>query len=241
MGYGRKKRKASSKTSRTYPSAKPRYFKPGYDRTGGYYGRYNVPPGRTAPKPEYKFWDVQLDDIVVATAGSTTSSLNLIPQDTTESGRIGRKVTISAIGWHWKCQLPPVANAGAMPNGDTVRMMVVLDTQANGAIALVTDILDVANYQSFNNLSNSHRFRVLYDHVVSLSYMGVVADASNNFDSAQVNRNGTWYKRCHIPIEFSSTTGAIGEIKSNNLTILFISSNGEAGIVSKFRLRYTDS
>lgn len=210
-----------------------RRFVPGYNRTGGFYGRY-------AGAGELKFHDVDLDDAAIATAGTITASINLILQGVTEVQRVGRKCTITNVNWRYNISLAE-ADAVADPrNGDTVRVIMFLDKQANGATAAVTDILESADWQSFNNLSNSARFRTLYDKTHNLNYLTLASDGAGVVSSASVARESTFFKRCSVPLEFSATTGAIGEIRSNNIGVLLISRTGASTFGSKIRLRFSD-
>ena len=52
-----------------------------------------------------------------------------------------------------------------------MRVMLYHDKQANGATAAVLDILESADYQSFNNLVNSGRFRILMDRTYAMNYL----------------------------------------------------------------------
>ncbi len=210
-------------------------FRTGYDRTAGYYGRYNPGSG------ELKFHDVDLDDAVVATGGTVTPTINIIPQGVTEITRVGRKCTIKRVGWRYTIQLLE-SDAQATPAaGDTVRVILYQDKQANGATAAVTDILESADFQSFNNLANSGRFRTLMDRTHTLNYAGLASDGAGVVSQANVQQNFQFHKKCNIPIEFNAATGAIGEIRSNNLGVLLISAGGTAFFGSKFRLRFSDN
>ncbi len=189
---------------------------------------------------ELKFHDVDLDDATVASAGTVTPSINLIPQGVTEKTRVGRKCTLQAIQWNYTVSLPE-SDAQATPGaGDVLRVILFLDKQANGATATVLNLMETADYQSFLNLSNSGRFRILSDTRHSLNYATLASDGAGVVSSAQVLRETKYYKSCSIPIEFDSTTGAITEIRSNNIGVLLISKNNAAGFASKFRLRFSD-
>lgn len=202
-----------------------RKFVSGRSRTGGYYGRYNANVGS-----ELKFHDLDVTDAVIAAGGVVTPSINLIAEGTTESSRLGRKCTIKNIGWKYRLTLPSTATETAMV--DTVRIIIYLDKQANGAAAATTDVLETASFQSFNNLSNSSRFVTLMDRVHTLN------STSQDAASAEVNENYTFYKKCNIPLEFSNTSGVIGEVRSNNIGILMVCSGGFIGIASKMRVRF---
>lgn len=214
-------------------AAKPGFkFTAGYDRTGGYYGRYS---GRNA---ELKFWDVDLDDAVVAVAGTITDSINLIPQNVTESGRIGRKCTIRYINWRWDLVLPKAADGNG--SSDVVRIIMYKDKQCNGAAATAALILQTDDYQSFNNLAEKGRFRILYDKTIDLAANGLGALAGPVTITGESTFSGSFYKRCTIPLEFSGVTGAITELRSNNLGVLLLSKTGLSGFASKLRLRFSD-
>ncbi len=208
----------------------------GYLRRGGYYGRYNTPGGAG----ELKFFETAIDDAVVVGAGAVSPSVNLIPQGVTESTRVGRKCTLKALMWRGNVTLPEQDAQTTPQSGDVVRLMVILDKQANGAVFTVTDILETADWQSFNNLANSSRFRVLMDRLITLNYQGLASDGAGVVSQANYVLPFTFFKKCNIPLEFSSTTGAIGEIRSNNVTILAITSGGIAGLGSNFRVRFAD-
>lgn len=217
------------------PKRRRTAFVQGRDRRGGYYGRYS---GRDA---ELKFHDVNLDDAVVAGGGVVTPTVNIIPQGVTESERIGRKCTIKSINWRGTITLPEVDAAVTPGNTEYLRVILYLDKQCNGATAATTDLLESADIYSFRNLANSSRFTFLLDKLHVLNYQTLASDGAGVVSSAAVARQFTLYKKCDIPIEFSSTTGAIGEIRSNNIGVLLLCSSGTASFYSKFRLRFSDS
>ncbi len=209
-------------------------FTPGRDRTAGFYGRYSGPQG------ELKFHDVDLDDAVITAGGQITATINIIPQGVTEVQRIGRKCTLKSINWRYQIGLPEVDAQADPSDSDTVRVIMYLDKQCNGAAAAVTDIMESADYQSFRNLANSGRFQILVDKCHTLNHITLASDNAGVVSQAIMNRDGSFYKKVNIPIEFNSTTGAIGEIRSNNLGVLLLGQSGIAGFNSKIRLRFSD-
>ncbi len=191
---------------------------------------------------ELKFHDVDVDDAAISTAGTIQNggTINIIPQNTTESGRIGRKCTIRAIGWRYNIRLP--AQASMSETSDTVRVLMYLDKQANGATASVAGILETDNYQAFNNLANKGRFLTLYDKVHNIRALSAIAGPV----TGQSELVGSFFKKCNIAIEYdnTATTGVLSTIRSNNLGILLISRDGDnTGLAfdSKVRLRFSDS
>lgn len=203
----------------------------GYDRTAGYYGRYPQVTG------EDKFFDGSKASTTSATGGTIfDSSLVKIPQGTEEKERIGRKCVIDRIAIRGNVLLP--ANTNENLTNDTVRIIIYQDKQTNGAAAVVTDILESAAWNSYNNLANSQRFRVLHSEFIEINSLSGGGDvAADTSDST--SKYFDFYKKCNIVMEFDSTAGAITEMKSNNIGVLVISRLGEAFVEYRWRVRFT--
>ncbi len=203
-------------------------------REGGFYGRFTG-----ARSTEKKFFDQDVNDAVVAAGGTIVSpSLLTIAQGTTESTRIGRKVFLKGLFWKYDVSLPVSAGGGGQI-GDTVRVILYVDQQTNGAAAGVTDLLESNDYQSFYNLANSQRFRILHDKVHDLNMLSGAGNGTAN-DYSEVRRSYKYNKFLSLPVEYNSTTGAIGEIRSNNIGVLLVGRSGTAEFASKMRIRFTD-
>lgn len=217
------------------PYKKKKMFVPGQDRTSGFYGRF-APYGG-----ELKFKDVDLDDAVVSGTGTVTNTICTMIQGTAEDERIGRKCTVRQVNWRYHITLPEVDAAATPTNGDSVRMIMYLDKQANGATAAVTDLLETANLKSFRNLANTNRFVFLCDKIHNINYAGMASDGAGVVSQGLVIQNKEFYKKVNIPIEYDGIGAAISNIKSNNIGILLISSTGVAGFESKLRVRFSDN
>lgn len=166
-----------------------------------------------------------------------TGQLNLIPQNVTESGRIGRKCTIKTIHMKGNINLDPGASVDV---ASTAYLYVVLDRQANGAAAAITDVMTSANLSTaFRNLSNMGRFKVLKVMRWTLNPTAGVSTAYN-----WVARSYEFYLKVNIPLEFSGTTGAITEIRSNNVFLLAGTDSLSDDIISlngATRIRFSDN
>lgn len=212
---------------------RPRQFVPGKDRVGGYYGRYRGEAG------ELKFHDIDVDDATIAGGGVIQkNSIVGIAQGTGESERNGRKCTIKHISWTWSLELPTQDAAATPGGGDTVRLIVYLDKQTNGATAQVANIFESDNFQSYRNLANQGRFDILYDKTITLNRMTLASDNNAVVSEANVYVNGKFDKACNIPLEFDNVTGAIAEMKTNNISIMTFSDAGVTTMASKVRVRF---
>lgn len=206
------------KTVTTTVAARPRP-KAGTTRTAGYYGRYGQTAVRLGNLPENKFFDTQLAwTFDNTTEVPASGQLVLIPQGDTESTRDGRQCTITSIAINGFMSYAP--GAAALASG-VCYLHLMQDLQCNGAAATAADVfLAGTQYSGMHNLANSSRFRTLKKWSWTFNPGAGVTTAFNN-----VTKTIKFYKKCHIPLEFSGTTGAITEIKSNNL-FLVASSQG---------------
>lgn len=212
---------------------KKRAFRPGYDRTSGYYGRYK----RTGAG-ELKFFDTDVNDASVSNA-MTINNLTIVPEGNGESDRVGRKITIKKI--HIRGTVTLLSGTDMALCSTNVLCMLVQDTQTNGAAFAATDLLDTDNFKSFRNLANSQRFKVLYKKVYSLKVSGAAptgAALAHGEDIRYINVN----KSVNIPIEYdnSATTGAVTTVRSNNLYWVTQATEASAGITAGARIRYQD-
>jgi len=204
----------------------------GFTRRSGFYGRY-FPNGN-----ELKFFDTTLSYNVDFTAEvPATGQVCLIPQGVTESTRVGRKCVIKSIGV--KAIVNCTYGAGTTVKGCT-SMWLVLDKQCNGAAAAATDVTDGGPLPYAQmNLANSSRFVILkrWDHVW---YPKAGVSTAWGDESRFIN----YFKKCNIPLEFDSTTGAITEIKSNNVFLLAGCSGSPlddlVSVAGNVRLRFSD-
>lgn len=212
--------KSYRKTRSAYSRAR---VVPGYTRRSGYYGGI-----------ESKFFETTAQNTAFTAAGVIVPSLNLIPQGTSECERDGRKAHMTSIHWKGIIRLNATTSSETVNN---VRIIMYMDKQTNGQAAAVTDILEQGDFMSFNNLANRQRFRVLWDKKMSLNAAAFSSTTSNTKDYYM-----EFHKQCNIPLEFSSTTGAITELRSNNVGMIFISEGtGGTAEVQEWnaRIRFT--
>lgn len=207
-------------------------FNKGYNRTSGYYGRF------IGPNAENKFFDTTLTFNFDATPEvPATGQLVLIPQGVTESTRVGRKCVVKSLQLRGTVLFTPGAAAAAASTN--AYMCLVLDKQCNGAAASYNDVMLGANIATgFTNLANSERFVTLKRMKWNLTSQAGATTAFSN-----VAKAFDFYHKCSLPLEFSSTTGAITELKSNNL-FLIAGTDGQTddtvSMSGQCRVRFSD-
>ncbi len=187
---------------------------------------------------ELKFFDTTIGGGIAATMA--IFNLTKVPQGNGESERIGRKFIIEKISINYHISLP--AKTVASSTSDTMRVMLILDKQTNGAKFVATDLIDTDSIFSFNNLSNSNRFRILYKKNVDLA-AGGAADNDVNFVFSEASKYLMFTILVEIPIEYDNSfdTGAITTIKSNNVYWVTQSRSGQGIGLGTARIRYVDN
>lgn len=191
-----------------------------------------------APSAEHKFLDTTIAEVDPTTSGAIISaSVNLIPQDVTESGRVGRRVILKAVNFRFVAKLENTSTPSATDDG--IRVIIYHDRQANGATAAVSDILSTTTFLSFNNLGNKSRFTVLSDKIVDLSSTAGSWDGTNDQFGEKAMTKSV-YLKCDIPLEFSGTAANISNVRSNNIGIMAITDAGKIKIKGVVRARYMD-
>lgn len=205
----------------------------GNTRKTGFYGRFQ-PQGS-----EFKFFDGTKASTTIATTGTILDdSLLHVAQGTTESQRVGRRINIVRLSMHVTFTLP--STSVVADTSDVVRFIVYIDKQANGATAAKGDLLaDGDAYNSFRNLVNKGRFIFLCDKSITMKCPSGSYDGAND----QFGEDRRFMKlnfNMNLPIEYSSTTGSITEIKSNNIGVMALGSQGKTTVLYKWRARFSD-
>ncbi len=227
------------------PNLMPRYgysgkrkrksFRKGYDRTAGFYGfgGHGYSGGH-----EKKFAAASGTNTTITAAGVILEVIPNIATGTGESGRVGRYIHIK--NWMARAAVRLPSQSTAAATSDVVRLILFVDTQTNGTLPLVTDLLESANWQSFNNLANRTRFRVLSDMTWAMNSQTGAGDTTNqHFGASTVHFNLP--KTMNLAMEYDGVTGATAERKSNNLYWLLISRDGVCNLTFRARLRFVDN
>ncbi len=215
--------------------ARAKLFRRGRDRVSGFYGRFSM-------DGERKFLDVQVGTTPVTAAGVLVrSTFNDVAQGTGEAQRIGRKLTLKSAEFRWTIE-SPATSGGTEVGGQTIRLVVLMDKQANGAATSWLSVFQQANIHSMRNLENSNRFTILRDKLVTLNRVSGPVPGGTTGLFPQVNRPVHLRVTLNTPIEFSGVLGSMSEIRSNNLLMLAIAEEDSTttNVHGTCRIRYSD-
>jgi len=208
-------------------------------------------PGRTFA-PESKYFDTFFSASVDASAdwgsavvantsrlnedGSTVSAYTdaaLIPSGVGSGyGQIvGNKYILKKLKVRGELLSSPIPNSDDATSANTVRLMLVQDTQPNGAQVQATNLLtdwgsaSQINY-SFQAIASGGggRFRVLYDKIMMLQPRMMGTDGTNTNscinESKQFFISKKWKKGLKIVIKSNSGTPAVANLSDNNIFLV---------------------
>lgn len=172
-------------------------------------------------------------------ACDTTGSVTLIngcAQGTDFTNRVGRKYTNVAV------QLEGLVQIQDGTSGPTkARVMLVYDTQPNGALPAITDVLTAASSVSFMNLNNRDRFRVICDWN---DVIGSIDTTATLAYADQVIKNVSIYRKVNLETINDGVGATIADIQSGSIFLLTVGNtaagNG-ANFIGACRVRFTDS
>jgi len=230
--YRKRKTYRRRKTSRR--SSAPWYVKKGLAAGVAGYGLYSANPMLTAAgikhllNVEKKYIDVApAINAGLTTAGTT---INAPAQGDTANTRDGN--SIKMLSWSIK----GVVSKNAAATNTYLRMIVLLDRAPDGAVPLITEVLD---YAGLANGVNAHydpenmgaRYKVLKDHRWVLN------------DTDRPSYAFDFYGDINNHVKFSGPSGGIAGQTQNALHVYFISNQptNTPGVSYISRVRYVDN
>lgn len=179
--------------------------------------------------------DTALASYALDSTGSVTL-LNGVATGTDFTNRIGRKVC-------WKSVL---IQGFTQPQDTTVgetlgRIMLVYDTQPNGALPAITDVLLNNDPTSPMQLNNRDRFKIIWDkRVVNGVYNTTATMAVGDMTIREVRK----YKKVNLDTIFDGITAAIADVQSGSIFLLTIGNNAAANgynLRCTIRCRFVDA
>lgn len=226
-----------------------------------------------AMKREKKFFDakqrftdrafVTIDEQgVILPNEANYESLNLVGQGSGANQRDGRKILIAGLRIRGELRFSASAN---WIGGDSVRLMLILDTQCNGVASTPSAVLDGAGAGITNldpaantgprvsdlymNLANQKRYRILKEKVKTVNWTGITNTETPMMRLMPFKMSYKWKNGLACNYNGTSATPQVSNINDCNLFILAIRnglgdnqmalSTVDCAFVS--RLRYLDN
>ncbi len=211
-------------------------------RYNGKYKRYIKPSMDTAFKAlqialatkrllnvEKKWHDVDGFNINASQSGTIIQLTNVAQGDTSQT-RDGDQLKILSL------QLKLFGVRDSVANASLMRVMIVQDSQTNGAIYALSDLLEDAsvsnNMLSPANLDNKYRFKIWYDrlHPMIESASNAIKVINKFFNKA-------------VKIRFDNESAVISSLTSNSLSLVVIcrQSTNVPTFTHWCRIRYVDN
>lgn len=201
-------------------------------RRSGIRPRTVLRTGGLLPYPsniERKFLDTAIVDDVSTTASIT--ALNAMNSGTTASNRIGRRILMKSLQVRALIEREDPASTTA----EHMRMMVVYDRQANGALPAITDILVTASVEALRNMANVGRFFVLFDEFIDVS------TAAGGRSQQSFNK----FVKFNLPVFYNAgIAGTVADIATGSLLMVYVGNRAagvdDINVSMNCRLRFTD-
>lgn len=202
--------------------------------------KYTPYPGRSRQlktSQELKFLDTLVNDAVVTSTMANTV-LNVVPQGDGDSERVGRKITIKKIMVKGSVILSPGSKAQAY---NRVLVMLVHDKATNKAQFTGTDLRVTDSIDAYSNLQNANRFQILWAEYIDVNAGGYGGYDAGSLETCEAGQKFEAYVKCSIPCQYSSTTGAIGEMTTGSVHFVSFSQvTNLCEIQGNARIRYVD-
>lgn len=179
---------------------------------------------------EWKYLDTGLGTLTMNTT-PVLLLLNGLAPGNSASQRIGMKVAIRTL--ELRARVATTAGTGV---DQTCRWLIFVDRQSNGVAPTAGDVL-TGNLDTFRNLANRKRFKIILDRHFPLS-----ASAENG--SIRVFHAYLKFRR-PLLVEFNTgTAGTVADITSGAIYIMVLgniaSGTTDANMNGTVRFRYTD-
>jgi len=226
-----KQKKSKSKSKKSSASRSTAII-PGFTRSVGAYPGYGLRPGQ-----ELKWFDQGSNGVQNVPSGLATLIIPLttgLTQGAGASQRIGRSITARYIelkinlmaAWFYDI------NTVISVDGCSYRVDLMMDKQTNGVQAGGADVYDttlagVDPTNRFDNLFNQDRFVRLkrWEGDINPPSFQAIAPATGT-TVLRAYRDLKFTKKCMAKFDYSGATGAIAEIRSNSLFLVFSASFG---------------
>ena len=175
----------------------------------------------------------------------TALCLNAIAQGDGNTQRDGRRVVMHSV--HVKGRIHFANVNVSTPSSPMCRLMLVLDTQTNGAQLSADNVLQntttTLETLAWRNLQYSQRFRVLWDRMYKLEPRGLAFINAANQYTTLASAKFMINKKLALVTNYSGTAATIATITDNSLHIICYADDdlGATGSLAySSRVRFTD-
>lgn len=203
-------------------------------RTGGFLGLEN------------KFYDTSIAYTSFSAAETwqlfnpgTVNCISAPAQGDGESNRDGRKFVITSMHIKGAWRLPTTVNQTQSGTYPSVRIIVYLDKQANGAVPTISQIVqDTGDINSFRNLQYTKRFDVLKDRTYFFTRPQVYD--GTNIEWGQVVRQFKFNKKFKTPLEvnMNNTSAGVSGVVDHAIGIVAVSTADDVAVKYSARIRF---
>lgn len=198
---------------------------------------------------ENKFYDQRYGETAVATTtagaeadpGAGILCLNCVGQGDGESQRDGKKIFMRSIELRGRVGALNLADDGDPPASYTVRVLLVLDTQTNGAQLNSEDVLldqGGTKYLDFKNPMYSSRFKILWDKYFTIRPFHRNQDGVNTAAFSMLDQPFKVTRKLNIACNYKDTAEAVASIVDNSLHVIALGNNANAFVEWTSRLRF---
>jgi len=249
---GKRKRQSTQKQKSRKRVKREQLAGPGYNPK--IQPRFRRPPGA-----EKKIVVEGTQPTALTTDGTAThptyaivGSFNQIAQGDTQSTRAGNKILLDSLFIRYTC-VAQQRDFAAPPTSSTnryFRVIVYLDTQCNGSIAPIDNLLDLGAsnqmpFHAYNNVNSLGRYKILADRQVELPVpTAFYSTGGTPYHIAEVEKNGEIYlKKLNLPITYGGSSGNLADVFTNNIGMLILASGATAAEFAfgfRSRLRFYD-
>jgi len=179
--------------------------------------------------------EVLIPTTINGSGNAVPESIHVVKVGTSENERIGKQIVIRKILFQGYLTFP-----ASTTDSNICRLTLVQDTQVNGSLPAFLDVYDSSSINSFLNLDNSRRFKILKSKAIIMNRM-----TAGPINFGTVIHPFKFFLKCNIPIEWqgSDNTGTIGNLRSNGIFLMGVASTGDDTVQYAFhtRVRYTDN
>lgn len=198
----------------------------------------------TDRKKEIKFHDDYLEIVVGSGGQQLTNSMVKITRGFGQDERSGDDILIKDIYFQGMVELEKTARVEriAPPFGALMRILLVLDTQANGMACDLLDVLQTASIKSDRNENNIARFDIIRDEIYGVYEKEIFLEiAAQKWSSPNVIQHIGGHVECFIRVKYDGASNNLSEIMGNNLVLFAITNDlGQGKVSLQYRIRFID-